>query len=144
MQDRPTAAELLATITDYLDGEVLPNVEGTLRYHTLVAANLARILQREAVAYPAAVAAEREALAGLLGREEPEQSDDPVGELAALNAELAHLLRHGEGDVAFERRCWEVLLPATAAKLAINKPGYDSYDMAAEAGLVSGDRGGGR
>jgi hypothetical protein len=135
MQDRPTAAELLATITDYLDGEVLPNVEGTLRYHTLVAANLARILQREAVAYPEAAAAEREALAGLLAPP-PVTADD---DLAALNAELARRLRRGEGDVAFERRCWEVLMPATAAKLAINKPGYDSYDMATEAN-VTGDR----
>jgi hypothetical protein len=133
MQDRPTAAELLATITDYLDGEVLPNVEGTLRYHTLVAANLARILQREAEAYPRAAAAEREALAGLLAEVRAVDDDE---DLAALNAELARRLRNGEGDVAFERRCWEVLLPATAAKLAINKPGYDSYDMATEATVV--------
>jgi hypothetical protein len=131
MQDRPTAAELLATITDYLEGEVLPNVEGTLRYHTLVAANLTRILHREVDAYPAAAAAEREALARLLaewGGGPPAEGDD----LAALNAELARRLRRGEGDVDFERRCWEVLLPATEAKLAINRPGYDSYDMATE------------
>jgi hypothetical protein len=131
VQDRPTAAELLATIHDYLQGEVLPNVEGTLRYHTLVAANLARILQREAEGYPAAAAAERAALAALL-----DDGSEPAGDadLAALNAELAARLRGGADGPDFERRCWEVLLPATVAKLAINKPGYDSYDMAVEVG----------
>jgi hypothetical protein len=141
MQDRPTAAELLATITDYLDGEVLPNVEGTLRYHTLVAANLARILQREADAYPAAAAAEREALAGLLDGSTAGGSAPVPDDLAGLNAELARRLRQGEGDVEFERRCFAVLLPATAAKLAINKPGYDSYDMATEVDVVGGGHG---
>jgi uncharacterized protein DUF6285 len=136
MQDRPTAAELLATITDYLDGEVLPNVEGTLRYHTLVAANLTRILQREADAYPAAAAAEREALAQLLGEGSTEAAAAEGDDLAALNAELARRLRQGRGDVDFERRCWTVLLPVTEAKLAINKPGYDSYDMATEVNVV--------
>ena len=58
MQDRPTAAELLATIGDYLEGEVLPNVNGTLRYHTLVAANLVKMLQRESELYPAAATTE--------------------------------------------------------------------------------------
>ena len=52
MQDRPTAAELLATLTEYLEGEVQPNVTGTLRYHTLVAANITRMLRREAELYP--------------------------------------------------------------------------------------------
>ena len=138
MQDRPTAAELLATIHDYLQGEVLPNVDGTLRYHTLVAANLARILEREAEGYPAAAAAERAALASLLddGSEPTGDGSEPTGDadLAGLNAELAARLRSGADGPDFERRCWEVLLPATAAKLAINKPGYDSYDMAVEVG----------
>lgn len=123
MQDRPTAAELLATIGEYLNGEVLPNVTGTLRYHTLVAANLVIMLTREAEQYPAAAAAEQRALAALLG-------DD--GELADLNAELARALRAGEGDETFERACLDALLPVTLAKLAINKPGYDAYDLAGE------------
>lgn len=131
MQDRPTAAELLATIEEYLAGEVLPNVSGTLRYHTLVAANLVRILEREAELYPAAVAAERDALCGLLGQAPVGRPEDQVGE---LNAELARRLRAGEGDEAFERATLQVLLPATLAKLAINKPGYDAYDSAQEVG----------
>jgi hypothetical protein len=155
MQDRPTAAELLATLTEYLEGEVLPNVDGTLRYHTLVAANITRMLRREAELYPAASARERRALQRVLaesggpaGDENPigdaptleppagEAGDEPPAptgdELLSLNAELARRLRAGEGDHAFERACWEVLHDATRDKLAISKPGYDSYDMAQE------------
>src|SRR5690349_15979158 len=106
MQDRPTAAELLATLTEYLEGEVQPNVTGTLRYHTLVAANITRMLRREAELYPAAARRERDALAELLdhpahggrGRDDGEEvggklGDDVLDELAALNAELARRLR---------------------------------------------------
>src|SRR6478735_1295250 len=150
MQDRPTAAELLATLTEYLEGEVQPNVTGTLRYHTLVAANITRMLRREAELYPTAARRERDALAALLDRPthgtdgrrdggdggDGGDRGDVLDELAALNAELAGRLRAGEGDHAFELRTWDVLFAATRDKLAISKPGYDSYDMADEVGRI--------
>jgi hypothetical protein len=127
MQDRPTAAELLATIGEYLEGEVLPNVSGTLRYHTLVAANLVKMMQRESEHYPAAAAREVGRLQALLGVDEPD-----LGELNRMLAE--RLLGTEEIGPAFEAACWEVLHESALAKLAINKPGYDSYDMAGEVG----------
>jgi hypothetical protein len=127
MQDRPTAAELLQTLREYLQGEVLPNVEGTLRYHTLVAANIVTMLEREAQLYPAAAAKEVAALQSLLG------SDD--SDLLALNGALQARLQGAEElDPAFEARCWEVLFSAVLDKLAISKPGYEAYDMATEVG----------
>ena len=130
MQDRPTAAELLATLTEYLQGEVLPNVQGTLRYHTLVAANLTRMLEREMLQYPSALSAERTALCSLL-RVVP--VGEPTEQVASLNAELATRLgRNGDADADFERAAWRVLSDACAAKLAMSKPGYDGYDMARE------------
>ena len=125
MQDRPTAAELLATIGDYLEGEVLPNVNGTLRYHTLVAANLVKMLQRESERYPAAAAIEVARLQALLGVDEAD-----LGELNRMLAE--RLLGADALDPAFEAACWEVLQESVLAKLTINKPGYDAYDMAGE------------
>jgi hypothetical protein len=127
MQDRPTAAELLATIGDYLEGEVLPNVNGTLRYHTLVAANLVKMLQRESELYPAAATTEVARLRALLG------VDD--GDLGDLNRQLYERLLSAE-DLGpdFEAACWEALQAGALAKLAMNKPGYDSYDMATEVG----------
>lgn len=125
MQDRPTALELLETVEEFLEGEVLPDVEGTLRYHTLVATNIVRILRRELALGPAADAAELTALRELLDR----RGDD----LASLNARLHHRLADqealGDGE---EARIWAVLDAATRDKLAVNKPGYDSYDMATE------------
>jgi hypothetical protein len=127
MQDRPTAAELLATIGDYLDGEVLPNVNGTLRYHTLVAANLVKMLQRESERYPAAASAEVARLQALLGSDEPD-----LGELNRVLHE--RLLSAEDLGAEFEAACWDALHASVRDKLAINKPGYDSYDMATEVG----------
>lgn len=129
MQDRPTAAEVLATLVDYLTDEVQPNVSGTLRYHTLVAINLARMLQREIDLYPVAAARERAALCRLL---DVEPLGDAVEQLLRLNSDLAGRLRAGTYDDAFERSAWLVLSDAVQTKLTINKPGYDAYDSAQE------------
>lgn len=125
MQDRPTAAELLATLREYLEGEVLPNVDGTLRYHTLVAANITKMLERESELYPAAAAREVANLQRLLATDE--------ADLLALNTELQARLRSTDDlGPGFEADTWQVLFDAAVDKLAISKPGYDSYDMATE------------
>jgi hypothetical protein len=40
---RPTAAELVAAVAEFLDGEVRPATTGAVNFHTLVAANALRI-----------------------------------------------------------------------------------------------------
>ncbi len=67
MQDRPTATEILATIGEYLQQDVLPLVEGAVRYRTLVAANLVALLGREIDAGVGAAETERADLVALLG-----------------------------------------------------------------------------
>ena len=47
MQDRPTAAELLADIAELLEGEALDATSGALRHKIRVAGNLCRIIERE-------------------------------------------------------------------------------------------------
>ena len=91
-QDRPTAAELLAAIADFLREEatpVLDRAEPRLGFQMRVAANSLAILEREARLGPAADARERERLASLLGRD---------GTLDELNRELARQLRAGQRD----------------------------------------------
>jgi hypothetical protein len=44
---RPTAAELVAAVADFLDGEVRAAVEGPVNFHARVAANVLRIVERE-------------------------------------------------------------------------------------------------
>ncbi|MGV0791536.1 DUF6285 domain-containing protein [Mycolicibacterium sp. XJ1819] len=44
---RPTAAELVAAVADFLDNDVRGSVEGQLNFHARVAANVLRIVERE-------------------------------------------------------------------------------------------------
>src|SRR3984885_635398 len=91
-QDRPTAAELLAAITDFLREEATPaldKAEPRLGFQMRVAANALAILEREARLGPAADAREYARLAKLLGRD---------GSLADLNRELSRQLREGKRD----------------------------------------------
>ena len=91
-QDRPTAAELLAAVADFLREEatpVLDRAEPRLGFQMRVAANSLAILEREARLGPAADARERERLTSLLGRD---------GTLDELNRELARQLRAGQRD----------------------------------------------
>ena len=91
-QDRPTAAELLGAIADFLREEATPALDRTeprLGFQMRVAVNSLAILEREVRLGPAADAREHERLVGLLGRE---------ATLGELNRELAHQLRIGERD----------------------------------------------
>lgn len=107
MQDRPTAAELLRDIADLLEGDVLAALSGPLQHQVRVAGNLARIVQRELELAPSTNDADLVAL----------------GHLAAS-------IR--DGDPAFRRSVYPDVLASVRAKLAVNKPGHDDYDFAAE------------
>ena len=114
-QDRPTAAELLAAITDFLREEAIPvldRAEPRLGFQVRVAANSLAILEREGRLGPAADARERERLVKLLGRD---------GTLDALNRELARQLRAGERDER-DRALMAHLEATVADKIAIANP----------------------
>jgi hypothetical protein len=112
VQDRPTAAELLAEVAGFLE-DLVPQLSGPVQHQARVAANLTRIVEREVALAPAADARELAALQGLLGHD---------GSLVELNAELAQRLRDNE----LHREALPVLLDITRDKLAINKPGHAS------------------
>lgn len=76
----PDAATLLQAAADYLEGELLPTLEGYHRFQTRVTVNALRIVMRELQLAPAQRAAERARLAALLGHD---------GDADALEAELA-------------------------------------------------------
>ena len=124
MHDRPDAAELLAAIADLLEHEVMPALEGGLEYRVRVAANLARILERETRLGPATLAREQALLEELVG---------PGESVLALNTRLAARLRTGDPDPDFERRALAALAEIARAKLAIARPGYERYDASVDA-----------
>ena len=91
-QDRPTMAELLAAVADFLREEATPALDRSnpgLGFQMRVAANSLAILEREARLGPAADTREHQRLVQLLGR---------GGTLEELNRELARQLRTGQRD----------------------------------------------
>ena len=47
LNGRPTAAELVAAVAEFLEGDVRANTTGAVNFHALVAANALRIVERE-------------------------------------------------------------------------------------------------
>ena len=45
--DRPTAAELLEALHEWMERDLLPGVDGRLQFHTRVAINMIDIVRRE-------------------------------------------------------------------------------------------------
>jgi len=127
MQDRPTAAELLATVATYLEEELMPALDGPLAYRTRVAANLVRTLEREEALGNASLTRERDALAALLGLAPANGTLE--AQVAELNRQLVAAIDGGRVEHA---RAWPVLMDVAHAKLAIIRPGYDDYDARGE------------
>lgn len=123
MQDRPTAAELLATLADLLEGDLLTATQGPLRHPVRVAGNLARILEREMQLGAEQDRREIEGLRALLGRGD--------GDAASLNAALTEALTP-DSALATDPRTRATLIEIVRGKLAIAKPGHDAYDFADE------------
>jgi len=125
MQDRPTASELLATIADLLEGDVLGATKGGLQHQVRVAGNLCRILEREAQLGSAQDAREIALLVEVLG--------EPARGRSARELSAALVARLDAGhDAALELRAFPALLEIVRGKLAIAKPGHDDYDFASE------------
>lgn len=122
MQDPPKPADLLAAVARFLREELMPELSGALAFQTRIAANVVDIVGRELAQAPAAEAAEHRRLAALLGEE---------GDLAALNRALCRRIRDGEMTLetpGLAAHLWEV----TLAKLAVDQPGYASYQQERE------------
>lgn len=129
MQDRPHDTEILQTVGDFLEGELLPELEGPLRYRSLVALNLLRILQRELTQGTSFLLRERSRLCQLMDMSVDELLPGPIREqVEDLNQQLTMELQAQELDPEFERRSWAALMEIARDKLAIVKPGYEDYD----------------
>lgn len=105
--DVPTAAQLVAAVRDFLQTDVLPAVEGRVRFHARVAINVLGMVEREIELGPA-------------------QAEKHAARLAALgvadDAELAAAVR--EGRVADDHALVTALEQAVRAKLEVANPGY--------------------
>jgi hypothetical protein len=108
LHGRPSAAELVAAVAEFLDGEVRSTTTGAVNFHALVAANALRIVERELL---------------------DSGADAPFAALAALDYPnedaLAAAIRAGELD-GRDTEVMACLRALVRHRLAIAHPGYDS------------------
>ena len=128
MNDRPTAAELVAATRQYLEGQLIPTLsDARLRFQTLVAANVLAIVERELQTEEEQLLREWQWLGELLEPKGPAPQ-----RLAALrqsvregNEELCRRIRRGAFD---ERSCFlslsRQLRQVVERKLEIANPRY--------------------
>jgi hypothetical protein len=116
--DRPTAAELVDAVAEFLERDLQPALEGRLAFHTRVAVNALKIVRREMELGPALDAARRNGLTALLGADDAATTTTRPREV-----ELARRIRDGSLDA--ERPEVVAYLRATLRRqLDIVHPGY--------------------
>ncbi|BBX06685.1 DUF6285 domain-containing protein [Mycolicibacterium aichiense] len=108
LNGRPTAAELVAAVAEFLEGDVRSNTTGSVNFHALVAVNVLRTVERELLDE---TAAEPQAALERLGY--PDESA------------LAAAIRAGELDGRSDD-VMGCLRTVVQHRLAIAHPGYDS------------------
>ncbi len=108
VHDRPTMAELLEAVREWVDGDVRGGTEGRLSFHARVAANALRMLEREVALEPGL--SEAHAGAAALAR----LHDD---------AELAARIRAGELDDRLEE-VRTLVAASVHDKLLVANPGW--------------------
>jgi Domain of unknown function (DUF6285) len=113
-QDRPSAAQLVTAVREFLEHDVMPATEGRVQFHTRVAVNVLDTVARELELGARFAADERRRAAALLGHD---------GEPGELERELAAAIRSGaldddDGAVRAHVRA------TVREKLLIANPGY--------------------
>ena len=117
MQDRPSAAELLDSVAEYLFAELRPEAPREQRFKVLVAANVCAVVAREIRAGEEPDAEDLALFGELLG----EQVDD----VHRAAAELSQRIRTGELDDRIDELAPR-LTEHVRRKLEIARPGYDA------------------
>jgi len=118
MYDRPTAAELVDAVTEFLEGDLQPSIDGRLAFHTRVAVNALRIVRREMDLGPPLDAVRRAGLAELLGSDSV-----PGATTRELEVDLARRVRDGSLD-ARRPELVAYLRATLRLQLEIVHPGY--------------------
>jgi len=108
LHGRPTAAELVAAVAEFLETDVRESTAGQVNFHARVAANVLRIVERELLADPANDVTD--ALTGL-------GFDD--------EAQLAAAIRAGVLDDRSEQ-VQPALRALVSHRLSVAHPGYES------------------
>jgi hypothetical protein len=120
-QDRPTAAELVQSVREFLEVDVMAATEGRAQFHTRVAVNALGMIERELTLGPGFVAAERARAAAILGHD---------GNARDLEIELAAAIRNGALDDRLDA-VRDHVRATVREKLLVANPGYLPPDPSA-------------
>ncbi len=108
VHDAPTMAELIEAVREFLENDVMAATQGRVNFHTRIAVNVLKIVERELVASSL-------------------QDEHHAQRLAALgfesDAALAAAIRSGSLDDKFDELVAAVQL-SVADKLAVANPKY--------------------
>lgn len=118
--NRPDRKELVEAVREFLENKVQTPVEGQISFHTRIAVNMLKIVERELTLGPKLEKEELDRLRSLLGRE---------GTLEELNTILCLKLKNGEIDYRSEDLKEHLRLSALG-KLSIDNPEYSAYKRA--------------
>lgn len=118
-RNRPTDAELIEAVSEFLETEVAPGIERSdVRFRLRVALNVLGIVSRECRSGATHDERERVALQALLASDE--------ANLDELNKDLCERVRRGDLD-AHHDELVDVLTRITLDKLSIDNPRYSTY-----------------
>lgn len=110
LHGRPTAAELVAAVAEFLDTDVRNATDGQVAFHARVAANVLRIVERQLTDSSAGAA-----VAALTALGYPDEQ------------QLAAAIRAGDLDDRAQDAV-PVLRALVGHRLAVAHPGYESTD----------------
>ena len=125
MHSRPTAAELIRAVLDHLRERVMPGLEeAQLRYHTLVAVHVLRIVERELEQGDAPLQKEWSSLCALLGAQRPlpTSPSQTAAEIGELSTRLAEQILGGAWDD--DLSVLPVLKQQVSARLDVSSPDF--------------------
>ena len=121
--NRPNMQELVEAVREFLEDKIQPAIDGQISFHTRIAINMLKTVERELEIGPKLNQEELERLSKILGRK---------GTLEELNAELCEKLKSGELDYQNKALVDHLRLVALG-KLSIDNPEYSAYKRATEA-----------
>jgi hypothetical protein len=133
VQDRPTAIELLTSVREFLEQDVMPGLEGRKRFHALVSANVLAIVARELAGEETMLVAEWERLRDLLRVDDapPARLDALRTSVDALTRRLCDRIRAGDADAGpFGDAVRAHVRTTVVDKLRIANPKYLGGDAA--------------
>jgi hypothetical protein len=125
MHDRPTVHELLGALQRFLDEDVVPATDGRRQFLARVAANVARMVDRELEHEDAQLAAEWSRLCGILGDQPAPPGRAALRQaIVARTQDLCERIRRGDvdGDGPPRRAVVEHLRATVRDKLLVANP----------------------